>query len=138
MVAALVLGLVAVSAVVWSFMSVSTQAATQQCGKPDEVDIYLHDDADLPGVRDRVLAAHQDVASVVAQTKQQSYVEFTHLFADQPDLLKTSRPEAMPALVKVWPKAGVPASALADALTREFPAPAKIERLICHELQTSH
>jgi cell division protein FtsX len=139
---ALVLGVVAVAGVgllVWS--SVTTQArasATQQCGKPDEVDIYLHNDAELPKVQAQVLATHQDVESVTTQTKQQSFEEFQHLFADQPDVLKTARAEAMPALVKVRPKAGVSASALGDTLTQQFPSPAEIHRLICNELQGAH
>jgi cell division protein FtsX len=138
---ALVLGVVAVVGVgllVWSSVTTQAQASgTRQCGKPDEVDIYLHDDAELPQVQAKVLATHQDVESVTTQTKQQSFEELQRLFADQPDLLKTARAEAMPALVKVWPKAGLSASALGDKLTQQFPAPAEIHRLICNELQGS-
>jgi cell division protein FtsX len=134
---ALVLGLVTVAGVgglLWSTMTASTPAAARQCLKPDEVDIYLHDDADLPQVR----ATHQDVESVTTQTKQESYADFVRMFADQPDVLKTARPAAMPALVKVRPKAGMSASALGDALTQQFPPPAEIQRLICSELQGAH
>jgi cell division protein FtsX len=119
-------------------MTASTLAAAQQCLQPDEVDIYLHNDVDLPQVQAQVLATHQDVESVTTQTKQQSYADFLRIFADQADVLKAARPEAMPALVKVRPKTGVSASALGDTLTRQFPPPAEIHRLICSELQGSH
>ncbi|MFC0543228.1 permease-like cell division protein FtsX [Kutzneria chonburiensis] len=139
---ALVLGLVAVAGVgilLWSTTTAPTPAAAPQpCLKPDEVDIYLHNDTDLPQVQAQVLATHQDVESVTTQTKQQSYEDFRRMFADQPDVLKTARPDAMPALVKVRPKPGVSASALGDILTRQFPPPAEIHRLICSELQGSH
>ncbi|QUQ65023.1 permease-like cell division protein FtsX [Kutzneria sp. CA-103260] len=138
LVMALVLGVVAVAGVaglaVWS-PTLSQTAAPKQCGKADEVDIYLHNDAELPQVRAQVLATHQDVASVVTQTQQQTFEEFQRMFADQPDVLKTARPEALPAVVKVWPKAGASASALGDRLTQQFPPPAEIHRLICSELQ---
>ncbi|MEV6608419.1 permease-like cell division protein FtsX [Kutzneria sp. NPDC051319] len=107
---ALVLGVVAVVGVgllVWSTLTTQVQnqaAAQQQCAQPDEVDIYLHDDAELPKIQAQVLATHQDVESVTTQTKQQSYADFARMFADQPDVLKTARVDAMPALVKVRPK----------------------------------
>jgi len=136
---ALVLGVVAVvgvtGMVVWAPAVTSTQAAApRQCAQPDEVDIYLHDDADLSQVQAQVLATHQDVESVVTQTRQQTFEEFQRMFADQPDVLKTARAEALPAVVKVRPKPGASASALGDRLTRQFPAPAEIHRLICGEL----
>lgn len=140
-VTALVLGVVAVVGVgllVWSTLSTQAQnqaAAQQHCVQPDEVDIYLHDDAELPRIQAQVLATHQDVESVTTQTKQQSYADFVRMFADQPDVLKTARVDAMPALVKVRPKAGVSAGALGDTLTQQFPPPSEIHRLICSELQ---
>lgn len=137
---ALVLGAVAVvgvaGLVVWAPAATSTQAAApKQCVKPDEVDIYLHNDAELPQVQAQVLATHQDVESVVTQTQQQTFEEFQRMFADQPDVLKTARAEALPAVVKVRPKPGASASALGDRLTQQFPPPAEIHRLICSELQ---
>jgi hypothetical protein len=135
---ALVVGVLAVVGVTGLLVLAPTStpaAAPKQCGKPDEVDIYVHNDAELPQIKAKVLASNQDVGSVVAQTQQQTFEEFQRMFADQPDVLKTARPEALPAVVKVWPKAGASASALGDRLTQQFPPPAEIHRLICHELQ---
>jgi hypothetical protein len=136
---ALVLAVLAVAGVVGLVVLAPTSApaaAPKQCGKPDEVDIYVHNDAELPQIKAKVLAANPDVVgSVVAQTQQQTFEEFQHMFADQPDLLRTTRPDALPAVVKVWPKAGASASGLGDRLTQQFPPPAEIHRLICHELQ---
>lgn len=52
---ALVLSLVALAGVgvlLWSALTASTPAAAPQpCRQPDEVDIYLHNDTDLPHVQ---------------------------------------------------------------------------------------
>jgi hypothetical protein len=55
-------------------------------------------------------------------TKQESYADFVRMFADQPDALKTARPDAVPALVKVRPNGGASASALADTPHRAVAA----------------
>jgi cell division protein FtsX len=137
-VVALVVGVVAmvgvVGLVLWA-PNAKPAAAPKQCARPDEIDIYLRDDAELPQVRATVLATHQDVESVVTQTRQQTFEEFQRLFADQPDVLKTARPESLPAVVKVRPRTGFPAGALGDRLAQQFPPPAEIHRLICDELR---
>ena len=111
----------------------STEPSPPRCNKPDQVDIYLKTDDAMTQATAKVRAEHQD-ADVAGQTQQQSYEEFQRLFADQPELLKTTRPESLPAVVKVMPKPGVSASAVADRITKEFPPPAQVERLICSEL----
>ncbi|GAA3438422.1 hypothetical protein GCM10018954_080380 [Kutzneria kofuensis] len=133
-----VAAVVGIGLMVWSSVTTSTRATgTQRCLKPDEVDIYLHTDDELSQAQAKVRASHPDAESDT-QTKQQSYEEFLQLFKDQPDVLRTARPEAMPAVVKVRPEPGASASALGDALAQEFPPPAEIHRLICSELQGSH
>ena len=129
------LGLLVFSPLSIVFSSSATPARTHQCGKPDWVEIDLHSDQDMAAAAVKVRADHLD-ADVVEQTQQQSYEEFKRLFADQPELLKIARPESLPAAVKIMPKPGVSAIALADRLTKEFPPPAEVRKYVCSELQS--
>lgn len=135
---AAVLGIVGIAGtglVVWSPWS-SPQTSARPCVKPDEVDVYFTSDNQMNQAVGQVRAEHPD-ATVTGQTQQQTFEEYKRMFADQPDVLKLARPDGLPAVVKVVPNPGVPAGPVGDALSKQFPPPAKIERLICSELQSA-
>jgi cell division transport system permease protein len=73
-----------------------------------EVSIFLCDDARCPAITDvqqddlrNQLGAEPVVAEVFFESKQEAYRRFVEQFADQPDLVDTVSPEALPASFRV-------------------------------------
>jgi len=85
-----------------------------------EIDIFFKADADMTRAADR-LKTDPDVTKLVVETKQQSFERYKQLFANQPELLKLARLEAMPARVGLEPAHNMNRQALIDKLKPMFP-----------------
>ncbi|WP_074975729.1 permease-like cell division protein FtsX [Amycolatopsis regifaucium] len=66
---------------------------------------------------------------VLTETKKESYERFKKLFANDPELVRLTRPEVLPAVVHLLPVAGTDFPALADELRRRFPEAQKVDVL---------
>ena len=124
--------LIGVGVVLGLGASTSSQAKpTRQCGKADWVSVYVNTDDEMSQVQAKIRAEGQ-VQSVTGLTKQQTYEQYQRMFADQPELLKLTRPDSLPAEVLVVPAPGVTAGDLADRLRKEFPEAKQVEKYDCN------
>ena len=67
------------------------------------------------------LDGDERIASVETETQQETYEQFKKNFAQQPELVKLARQEAMPASLTLLPADGLHPGDLADALLDELP-----------------
>ncbi|WP_345358216.1 permease-like cell division protein FtsX [Saccharopolyspora cebuensis] len=93
------------------------------CG--DHVGVFFDTDEEMHR-RAAAVAADDRVRQVYTETKEQAYVQFKEMFADDPHLVELASPEALPAGLQVLPLAGADVRALADDLRQEHPG-ARIE-----------
>lgn len=105
-------------------------AGSEQCGAhPEQLVVRLDTDAEMEAVAAR-LRNDDRVDAVSTQTKMQAYERFKYVFANQPDLVKLARPEALPA--SVWAEVRGPLRAeLADQLRSEFPDAQEVKTDAC-------
>ncbi|GAB3875765.1 permease-like cell division protein FtsX [Kibdelosporangium lantanae] len=68
------------------------------------------------------LRGDPDVTAIVAETKQQAYERFKKVYADQPELLELTRPEAIRATVALEPAHNTNRQTLIDRLRQTYPA----------------
>lgn len=97
-------------------------------GGKQTVIAYFDGNDPNPAMRRAAEALREDdqIAWVRTETRQEAYRRFQEIFADEPELAKLARPEAMPASVTLLPADGVYPGDVADAITDEF---AEIESL---------
>jgi cell division protein FtsX len=84
-----------------------------------EINVFFGTDEDMARAADR-LRTDEDVLKVATETKQQMFEWFRHAYADQPELVELTRPEAIPARVGVKPVRNVDHNALATRLREMF------------------
>jgi hypothetical protein len=82
-----------------------------------------YSDPDPDATMQRAADALRDddrIASITTETRQEAYVRFTEIFADQPELLEIARPEALSASVLLVPADGLSVEELTDDLRDEL------------------
>ncbi len=87
-------------------------------GRPaceEKVFVYFDTDEEM-SVGAEALREIPKVDSIVTHTKADNYERFKELFADQPELIENTSPDALPASVEVLPVDGVDADALESEL----------------------
>jgi cell division transport system permease protein len=89
---------------------------TQQWKDGVELEIFMRVQATEGQVEtlNRTLKNDKDVRSFKYLTKQDAYEEFKRLFRDQPDLVATTDPSALPASFRVAPQTAEQTKAVAD------------------------
>lgn len=85
--------------------------------------LYFDDSDPDPDMRAAAarLRGDERFESVREETRQQAYAKFKETFADQPELVKLARPEALPAAVHLMVRAGTMAQQFEGELRVEFP-----------------
>jgi cell division transport system permease protein len=78
---------------------------TQQWKNGVELEVFMNVDATTGQIKSmtRALANDKDVRSAKFLTKEDAYEQFKKLFADQPDLVQTTEPAALPSSFRVAP-----------------------------------
>jgi cell division transport system permease protein len=78
---------------------------TQQWKDGVELEIFMNVRATDGQIKtlNRTLSSDKDIRSFKFRTKQDAYEEFKRLFGDQPDLVQTTDPSALPASFRVAP-----------------------------------
>jgi hypothetical protein len=66
---------------------------------------------------------------VFVETKVEAYTRFKQIFKDDPELLQTVKPEAIPASLTLLPVPGVELNAYAAELKQRYPGAAKVQTL---------
>ncbi|WP_116205195.1 permease-like cell division protein FtsX [Amycolatopsis circi] len=89
------------------------------------VTVTLKTDAEMAAVA-RALRGDPRVLRSYTETRQEAYARFRRIFANQPDLLKTTGADAMPASVIVVPKDQTAIAGIAGQLRVQFPAARKV------------
>jgi len=84
------------------------------------VTVMLDTDAQMAAVA-RALRGDPRVLRAYTETKQEGYARVSTMFADQPDLLEMTGPDAMPASVTVMPKDPADTEKIADQFRVQFP-----------------
>lgn len=77
-------------------------------------------DAEMQAAADS-LRGRDLVAAVGTETRQRAFERFKEIFKDQPELVKLTRPEALPASVWVLPSRRVQPGDLAASLRTDLP-----------------
>ncbi|MEV7555104.1 permease-like cell division protein FtsX [Amycolatopsis sp. NPDC089917] len=77
----------------------------------------------------QALRDDQKARRVLTETKAESYERFKKIFANQPELVKLTTPDALPAAVHLVPVAGTDPEAWANELRRRFPEAKKVDVL---------
>ncbi|MFF4600295.1 permease-like cell division protein FtsX [Amycolatopsis sp. CA-161197] len=84
------------------------------------VDVYFDDDQAMRFAADQ-LRDDPKARRVYTETKAEAWVRFKEIFKDEPDLLATTDPSAIPGSVTVIPLPGTDLKAYAAELGRRFP-----------------
>lgn len=92
--------------------------------------VYFETDEEMTAA-DRTLRADQQIAATAPSTKAENFERFKELFADQPELVKIARVEAIPASVAVLPAQDVDLDGLADRLRAKYPGEDTVEPRSC-------
>lgn len=89
---------------------------TQQWKNGVELEIFMNVNATQGQIDSlgRALAKDRDVRSTRYLTKEDAYREFTRLFRDQPDLVQTTDPAALPSSFRVAPAKAELTTTVAD------------------------
>ncbi|MFC3448983.1 permease-like cell division protein FtsX [Amycolatopsis speibonae] len=66
---------------------------------------------------------------VLTETKAEAYERFKKIFADRPELVKLTTPDALPAVLHLVPVAGTDPEAWANELRQRFPEAKKVDVL---------
>jgi len=77
------------------------------------------------------LREEPEVASITAHTKAENYEKFKEVFADDPELVANTPPEALPASVEMKPVDDADPNALRDRIHEKYSA--EVEVLPCPE-----
>jgi hypothetical protein len=97
---------------------------------PKQVSAYFDDDAGMRAAA-RKLRDDGRISGLDTETKRDAWERFKVLFADQPELVKLARPEAMPASVWLLPAAGTTPKDRAERLRDELPAADSVTTVSC-------
>jgi cell division transport system permease protein len=94
---------------------------TQQWKNGVELEIFMNVNATQGQIDalNRSLAADKDVRSSRFLTKQDAYNEFKRLFHDQPDLVQTTSPSALPPSFRVAPQKAELTQTVADRYSNQ-------------------
>lgn len=101
----------------------------------DHLVVYVETDEQMIELADTV---HNDqrARKVFTETKREAYERFLQIFKDQPELVRSARPEALPASVTIVPTDNVDLRGWADQL-RTLPAVEKVQPMITAEALAS-
>ena len=85
--------------------------------------LYFNDSDPDPDMRAAAAQLRDDerFETVQEETRQEAYVKFKEIFADQPELVELARPEALPAAVHLMVRKGTTAQQVEGELRGEFP-----------------
>lgn len=89
------------------------------------VTVRLGTDAEMAAVA-QALRGDPRILRSYTETRQEAYARFRRIFANQPELLKTTGVDAMPASVVVVPKDQTAVAGVAGQLRAQFPAARKV------------
>ncbi|HET6287905.1 MAG TPA: permease-like cell division protein FtsX [Amycolatopsis sp.] len=90
--------------------------------------IYAETDEAMRAIA-QALREEPKARRVLTETKKEAYERFKKLFANDPELVRLTRPDVLPADVHLLPVAGTDFPALADELRRRFPEAQKVDVL---------
>lgn len=92
-------------------------------GRPQLVAYFNGDSADTEmQAAATALRGRETVAALSTATRQQSFEHFKVIFKDQPELVRLTRPESLPASIWILLAPNVQTDDLASRLRTEFPA----------------
>ncbi|GHE99742.1 hypothetical protein GCM10017786_36200 [Amycolatopsis deserti] len=115
---------IGIGALLWAGESSADRAAREAHDRcVHQVTVYFNSrnpDPAMSAAADQ-LRGDARFASVRGQTRQEGWAEFQRIFADQPDLLSKSRPEALPASVILMTRADTTAEQVAPEIRQRFP-----------------
>lgn len=103
---------------------------------PQQVIAYFENDADLRAAA-RKLRDDDRIAARDTQTKREAFARFKILFADQPELVKLARPEAMPASLWLLPAEGTTPADLVEWVRDTLPVVDSVATVRCPMPTTS-
>jgi hypothetical protein len=103
---------------------------------PQQVIAYFEDDAGMRAAAGK-LRDDDRIATLDTETKREAVERFKILFADQPELVKLVRPEAMPASLWLLPAEGTTPADLVERVRDELPAVDSVAVVRCPMPTTS-
>ena len=92
--------------------------------------IYFDTDEEMTATAER-LRDEPGVASVTVATKAENFEHFKEMFADQPELVKLARVEAIPASIQLLPARRIDPDRLIDQVGDVLPAGADAQTIPC-------
>jgi hypothetical protein len=98
----------------------------------DRVLLYLDGD-DVMTRAASAIADDPQIAKIYTQTTQQADERFRRIFADQPEILESTGPNVLGAVVHVVPSSRVGVRDLADRLRTRFPEAKKVDPIVHDE-----
>lgn len=109
-----------------------TQDHCYDNGRQSIITIYFNPPDPDPAARAEAekLRTDQRISALGFEDQQHAFERFKVIFKDQPELVKLTRPEALPASVWVHPSDLISLDELTDQLRRELPS-AEIKPITC-------
>ncbi|MGH3759823.1 permease-like cell division protein FtsX [Actinophytocola sp.] len=97
---------------------------------PQQVVVYFDEDAEMRTAAKK-LRDDDRIVGLDTETKRETWERFKAIFADQPELVKLARPEAMPASLWLLPAEGTTPADLADQMRDELPKADSVKGVPC-------
>lgn len=129
LIAALAAALVAIGAL--SFVLIHQDDASASPKKPRltpcdrKISVSTETNSAMRDIAARLRGDHR-IQSLTTETKRQAYERFKKTFSEQPELIEMTRPESLPASVKIVPAHGIDREQLVTQLRAEFPVASKV------------